>query len=100
MENLFHIRHTWFVAIFVFCGIMVLANVIHYILFRVLRRKEEKKLGTRWSIYQYLSKPSRAIFFLTCLIIVLPLIPNLPNYLYSLLRQTFAMGIILSLGWF
>jgi len=100
MQTLFHLRHTWFLAIFVFCGIMVLANVIHYILFRVLRRKEEKKIGTRWKIYQYLSNPSRAIFFLTCLIIVLPLFPNLPEYLHSLLRQAFAMGIVLSLGWF
>ena len=47
----FHLRHTWFLAIFVFCGIVVLANVIHYILFRVLRRKEEKKIGTGWNVH-------------------------------------------------
>ncbi|HEX7157659.1 MAG TPA: mechanosensitive ion channel domain-containing protein [Edaphobacter sp.] len=100
MQTFIHLGHGWFLAIFAFCGVMVLANVAHYVVFRVLRRKEEKRIGTGWSIYQYLSKPSRAIFFLTCLLIVLPLFPNLSEYLHSFLRQAFVMGIIISLGWF
>jgi hypothetical protein len=24
-----HFKHTWFFAVFVFCGIIVLANVVH-----------------------------------------------------------------------
>ena len=100
MPLTFHLRHTWFLAIFVFCGIVVLANIFHYILFRVVRRKEADKIGTDWKLYHYLSGPSRAIFFLTCLLIALPLIPNLPEWLHDDLRQAFAMGIIASLGWF
>jgi small-conductance mechanosensitive channel len=97
---LHHLRHTWFLAIFVFCSVVVIANLVHYILFRVIRRQEEKKIGSGWSLYRYLSGPARAIFFLTCLLIVLPLIPNLPQSLYDILRQAFVMGIVAALGWF
>jgi small-conductance mechanosensitive channel len=95
----FHLRHTWYLAIVVFGGIVVVANIVHYILFRVLRRKEEKKIGTRWKIYHYLSGPARAIFFLTCLSIVLPIAPLSQN-LYDNIRQGIIMAIIASLGWF
>jgi small-conductance mechanosensitive channel len=95
----FHIRHTWYLAIVVFGGIVVVANIIHYILFRVLRRKEEKKIGTGWKIYHYLSGPARVIFFLTCLGIVLPIAP-LSESLHDNIRQGIIMAIIASLGWF
>jgi small-conductance mechanosensitive channel len=97
-----HFKHTWFFAVFVFCGIIVLANVIHYILFRVLKKKEQQKsgFGTGWGINRYLSHPARAIFFITCLGIVLPLVPGLPQYLYDTIRQGLVMAVVLSLGWF
>ena len=99
-DDVFHFHHTWFLAIFVFCGVAVAANLLHYVLFRFIRHKEEKRTGTRWSIHHHLSGPSRAIFFLTCLLIVLPLIPDVPQNLYDLLRQAFVMGIVAALGWF
>ena len=99
MQAILHFRHTWFLAIFVFCGVVVFANIVHYVLFRVIRHKEEKQT-TRWGIYRYLSGPARAIFFLTCLLIVLPLIPDLPQRLYDILRQALVMGIVAALGWF
>lgn len=100
MQTAFHFRHGWFLAIFVFCGVVVVANIVHYILFRVVRRKEEKRTGTGWSMHRYLSGPSRTIFFLTCLLIVLPLIPDLPDSIRNVLRQAFVMGIVGSVGWF
>ena len=73
------IRHAWFVAIFLFCGVIVLSNVAHYIIFRVLRHKEKKSKDARWGgVQQYLSHPARAIFFITCLLIALPIVPQLP----------------------
>src|ERR1700735_3143801 len=75
----FHFRHGWFFAVFLFCTAIVLANVVHYILFRVLRRREaESKERIDWGLQRYLSHPSRAIFFLTCFLLVLPTIPGLP----------------------
>jgi hypothetical protein len=39
--NGIQIRHTWFVAIFLLCGVIVLSNLVHYVVFHVLRRKEK-----------------------------------------------------------
>jgi small-conductance mechanosensitive channel len=97
-----HFKHTWFFAVFVFCGIIVLANVVHYILFRVLKKKEQQQsgFGTGWGINRYLSHPARAIFFLTCGVIVLPLAPDLPDNFNDTIRQGILMAIVVSLGWF
>jgi small-conductance mechanosensitive channel len=97
-----HFKHTWFFAVFVFCGIIVLANVVHYILFRVLKKREQQKAGlsTGWGINRYLSHPARAIFLLTCAAIVLPLVPDLPASINDIIRQGIAMAIVVSLGWF
>jgi small-conductance mechanosensitive channel len=96
----FHFQHGWFFAIFVFCAVLVIANLVHYILFRVLRRKETMSHALGWGLQEHLGKPARAIFFLTCLLIVLPLIPGVPDNLDSLLRQSFIMLMVIALGWF
>jgi small-conductance mechanosensitive channel len=96
----FHFRHSWFFAIFVFCGILVLANIVHYILFRVLRRKESNNHPLGIGLQQHLGKPARAIFSLTCLLIVLPLIPGLPENIDAMLRQALIMLMVIALGWF
>jgi small-conductance mechanosensitive channel len=99
MPEDFH-RHGWYFAIFFFCTAIVLANGVHYVLFRVLRRKEAESRGVGWGLQRYLSHPSRAIFFLTCFLLVLPLVPGLPDGLHDTLRQFFIMAIVASLGWF
>jgi small-conductance mechanosensitive channel len=96
----FHFRHGWFFAIFFFCTAIVIANVVHYILFRVLRRREAESKGLGWGLQRYLSHPARAIFFLTCLLIVLPAIPGIPDKLGDTLRQLVIMAIVAALGWF
>ena len=95
----FHFRHGWFFAIFVFCSVLVLANVVHYVLFRVLRRKGTgRHLG--WGLQEHLGRPARAIFLLTCLFIVLPVIPGLPDNIEAMLRQAIIMLTVVALGWF
>jgi small-conductance mechanosensitive channel len=94
-----HFRHTWFFAIFVFCGVIVMANVVHYVLFRILKKKEEQTTGTGWGVQRYLSHPARAIFLLTCAGIVIPLLPELPANLTDILRQGVLMAMVVSLGW-
>lgn len=95
-----HFRHGWFFAVFIFCTAIVLANVVHYVLFRVLRRKEKEIKGLGWGFQRYLSHPARSIFFLTCFLIVLPTIPGLPYSIETTLRQIFIMAIVAALGWF
>jgi membrane-anchored glycerophosphoryl diester phosphodiesterase (GDPDase) len=97
----FHFSRNWYFAIFVFCSVLVFANVVHYILFRILRRKETGEhhhLG--WGLQKYLGKPARAIFLLTCLFIVLPFIPGLPDEIEATVRQGLIMLTVIALGWF
>ena len=96
-------RHTWFFAVFLFCGVIVFSNVVHYLIFHVLRRRERESEGKshRWSsIQENLSYPARAIFFITCLLIVLPAVPQLPTALEAAIRQGLVMALVASLGWF
>ena len=95
-----HFRHTWFFVIFLFCAAIVLANVVHYALFRLLRRKEEESKKFGWGLQRYLGKPARAIFFLTCLLLILPAVPGLSDKLEDTIRQGLIMAMVASLGWF
>jgi small-conductance mechanosensitive channel len=97
---IFHFKRGWFFAIFVFCSVLVFANVVHYVLFRVLRRKESTGHPLGWGLQQHLGRPARAIFLLTCLFIILPLIPGLPANFDSMLRQALIMLVVVALGWF
>ena len=99
LEN-FHFRHGWFFAIFFFCSALVIANLVHYILFRVLRRREQAGHRLGWGLQRYLGKPARAIFLLTCLLLALPAVPGLSDNLEATLRQIFVMALVAALGWF
>jgi small-conductance mechanosensitive channel len=95
------IRHAWFFAIFLFCGVIVLSNVAHYILFHVLRRRQKETKDPRWgSVQQYLSHPARAIFFITCLLIALPMVPEVSAGVQAAVRQGLIMALVVALGWF
>jgi len=100
MTENFHFQHGWFFAIFLFCGALVLANLVHYILFRVIRRKEARTTGWGWGLQQYLGRPARAVFFLTVLLAVLPAIPDLPDHIEDIIRQGLIMTMVAALGWF
>jgi small-conductance mechanosensitive channel len=95
----FHSRHAWFFAIFLFCAALVLANVVHYVLFRILKRKETQMPGMGWGLQQYLGRPARAVFFLTCLLLAIPFVP-LPLNIQQNIRQGLAMAMVAALGWF
>jgi small-conductance mechanosensitive channel len=98
-ERLVHLRHGWFIAIFVFCGALVLTNLVHYLIFRIAK----KSSGQFWwgeSVRKHLGKPARVIFLLTCILMVLPFLPSLSEHADSLLRRIIAMAIVVGLGWF
>ncbi|MCU1324564.1 MAG: MscS Mechanosensitive ion channel [Acidobacteriaceae bacterium] len=100
MTENFHFRHGWFFAIFLFCGAIVLANVVHYILFRVIRRKEAETTQSGWGVQKYLGRPARTIFLLTVALSVLPVVPELPTQYEDLIRQILIMAMVAALGWF
>lgn len=100
--SLWHWQHGWFVPIFLFCTAIVLANVAHYIVFHLIRRKQahsDAPNGPRWAVRQYLARPARAVFLITCIIAILPSIPVLPGNWEENIHQGFSMALIVSLGW-
>src|ERR1700712_5401224 len=101
MIDLFHFQqHRWFFAIFLFCTALVFANLVHYVLFRLLQRKEVEGHTLGWGLQRHLGAPARAIFFITCLLTVLPVVPHLSAHIEDLLTQGFVMALIAALGWF
>jgi small-conductance mechanosensitive channel len=95
-----HIQHQWFLPIFLFCAALVLANVVHYVVFRLLRREESGGSASGWAIQQHLANPARAVFLITCFLTVLPSLPKLPDQWEDGIRQGLVMAMVVSLGWF
>ena len=95
------LRHSWFFAVFLFCSVIVLSNLAHWILFRVFRRREKETRENGWTgVRLYLSHPARAIFVITCLSITLPAVPQLPPGMQAVIRQCLIMALVIALGWF
>lgn len=98
--RLIHIWHGWFLPFFLFCAALVFSNGIHWIVFRLVKRKQEEKpqrfgLG----LHGYLGKPARAIFVITCLFLVQPSLPVSAD-LHHDFRVALAIAMVVSLGWF
>jgi small-conductance mechanosensitive channel len=100
MIQFLHFNQIWFVIVFLFCAALVLANVVHYVLFRLLRRQEVASQTLGWGLQKNLGSPSRAVFFITCLLIALPLVPGVPGRIEDPVSQGLVMALIVSIGWF
>lgn len=94
------VPHGWFLAIFLFCAAIVLSNAAHWVIFRIVRHKAALGEMRGWGIQQYLGRPSRTVFMLTCLLMVLPAIPRLPRWLEQDIRHGAFMAIVCAVGWF
>jgi len=100
--TLFHFAHSWFLPIFLFCAAIVIANVAHYVVFHLIRRKQahsDEATGSRRAVTQHLARPARAVFLITCIIAILPSIPALPGNWEENIHQCFSMALVISLGW-
>jgi small-conductance mechanosensitive channel len=97
---LFHFRHSWFFVVFLFCGAIVFANLFHYVLFRVIGRKAATSHTPALGIREHLAHPARAIFLLTCVLIILPFVPGFPKHIEHLIAHATFMVIVAALGWF
>lgn len=100
--RIFYVWHGWFVPFFVFCAAVAFSNVFHWLVFRFVRKQEDKRdarFFVTLGLQQYLGKPARAIFLVTCLFFVLPFIP-VPENIHAILREVLALAMVSSLGWF
>ena len=94
-------HHRWFFLVFAFCGALVAANLLHFVVFRLLRRTTaagQPALG--WGLQKHLGKPARLIFVLTCVMLALSWVPGLPDSLEHKIEHVLSMIVVASLGWF
>jgi small-conductance mechanosensitive channel len=96
--NVHHLRHGWFLVIFLSCAAIFLSSIGHWLIFRVFGR--QRTGGPDWGISRNLGRPARAIFLLTCVLGILPLIPSLPDRFEGPIRQGLVMAIVACIGWF
>jgi small-conductance mechanosensitive channel len=102
MDSLLRAWHGWFFVLFLCCAALVFSNGLHWILFRIVRRKqmEGNPAVVGWGLQRHLGGPARAIFVITCLFLVLPMAPdNLKPYLGENVHQLLAVAMVLSLSW-
>lgn len=97
---IFHTRHSWYLAIFLFCCAVAFVNIVHFVLFRLLRRKEREKTGRGLGLREHLARPSRAIFLLTCVLVAFPFVPGIPQTMRHLIGHGIFMVLVATLGWF
>jgi len=93
-------HHRWFFVIFLFCATLFLANALHFIIFRLLRRKGPSEVKIGWGLQKHLGGPARAIFLLTCVLIALPFVPDLSADIEHKVQHVIFMIVVATLGWF
>jgi small-conductance mechanosensitive channel len=101
--NILHLWHGWFLPFFLACVAIVFSNVIHWIVFRVVRRKQGEEMPGRFQIglgiQKHLGRPARLIFLITFIFFVEPFSP-LPASLHHDARGWLAMVLLIGVGWF
>ena len=79
---------------------MVLANVVHFVVFRLPKREQAEGKHLGWGLQKHLAAPARVIFLLSCVEMVLPLVPGLSKGMEAAVRHGVFMVIVVSMGWF
>jgi len=95
-------RQDWLFGIFLFLAVLVLANGIHYLVFRLVRKKQTEQTAAQrngLSIYKYLGKPARVVLLTIGLLIVLPLVPQIPAQIRDRAEQLVGVLLVLLMGW-
>jgi small-conductance mechanosensitive channel len=102
LDKLIHYWHGWFLILFLFCTAMVFSNAIHWAVFALVRRKKSRGVSHAlgFGIQRHLAAPSRAIFILTCISLVVPFAPQQLTPYLGMIHQTLAIAIVLAIGWF
>jgi small-conductance mechanosensitive channel len=92
-------QQDWIYGVFLFSAVVVFGNLIHYILFRILRREQSETHTRGFGLVLYLAKPARAVFLSIGLLIVLPMVPHLPSVWLDRIQQIVEMLLVVFIGW-
>jgi small-conductance mechanosensitive channel len=92
-------QQDWLFGIFLISAVVVFGNGIHWVLFRLLHRKQTDAQWQTLGLRQYLAKPARAVFLSIGLLIVIPLVPGFPPLYRGRIEQVVECLLVLFLGW-
>lgn len=98
MVHFLRLWHGWFLAVFLLCAAIVFSNIFHFVLFRLLRRRETVAQHFGLGIQKHLQHPARWVFILTCVLLIVPSLP-LATSVTDTIRQVLQMLLVLTLGW-
>ena len=92
-------RQDWMWLLLGVCAVIVFGNGLHYVLFRLLRRKQTEKQRRTLGLRRHLAHPARAVLLTVSALVVLPSIPHLPGTLYGRAEQLLECVLVISIGW-
>lgn len=92
-------RTDWLYGIFLFTAVIVFGNIIHFVAFRIVGRKQTDVQRRTLGLQRYLAKPSRAVFLTIGLLAIAPLIPHVSQLMRDRTEQVLESLLVLFLGW-
>ncbi len=92
-------EHDWLFGIALFCAVVVFGNGVHYLVFRLVRRHQTELQRRSLGVSKYMGMPARAVLLTTGLLIVLPLVPDVPVLLREQISHAAGVLLVLCLGW-
>src|SRR6266567_3921717 len=89
----------WLYGVLLLSAVVVFGNGIHYLIFRLFRRREARPELRRLGLRQYLAKPARAAFLSIAVLIALQFVPGIPPLVLDRIEQLVEILLVLFLGW-
>ncbi len=93
------LRRDWMIGLFLFCAVVVFANGFHYVIFRLLRKKQSEAQQRSLGLRRHLEAPARAVFLTIAVRIVLPFVPLIPPLVLDQINQGVEILLVIFLGW-
>ncbi|HEX7728410.1 MAG TPA: mechanosensitive ion channel domain-containing protein [Terracidiphilus sp.] len=93
-----HQQDLWLI-LSLFCAVVVFGNGLHFILFRLLRRKQGETKHRVLGVQKYLARPARAVLLTLGVLAAVPLLPMLSQELKGQVEQIVGIMLVLLLGW-
>jgi small-conductance mechanosensitive channel len=99
VEHLWQNRQAWLWPAIVLAGSIVLALIVHAVLFAVAKRLAKRTDGPiENSLVRHAERPTRWIFPLLAIILALPALP-VRDELVQMARHVVGVGVIAAIGW-
>lgn len=87
----------WLTGIALLCAVVVFGNGFHYVVFRLLKRRQTQARALR--LRRYMESPARAVLLALLVRIALPFIPGIPATILDRLDQIAEIVLVLAMGW-